>query len=197
MSQSETPVLIHSRFNRFTPGIPIALTITEGLGGFMNWVKMSLIILLSLSGFVACNKNEGGGNSSRNPIGTNSTNFNMTTGSVSGTYNVTQEVQNFLATNTFDVNQISQVNQTNGIQFSGVARFDSNNNLIANQSYINIRINFTDTANTQQSTTLGIQGVSGNVSYSGYIDARAQIRFEDQYGYVIWLCCNGWFIQPN
>jgi hypothetical protein len=159
----------------------------------MNAVRIILISVLALSSLLACDKNgSNSGNPNRSPVGTVG-NVAQAMGTVTGTYNLLDEVRSFTTTNTFDGAQIKSIETYSGVQFYGSARFEQTNstykNMIPSTSYINLRLTFTNISNQRQSIDIGIAGGSGAVSY-GFGTASANLIFEDQYGTVQ---LNGYF----
>jgi hypothetical protein len=151
----------------------------------MKAARIILISVLALSSLLACDKNgASSGSSGRSPVNGA---VQQSVGQVTGSYNFLDEVRAFMATNTFDGNQIKSVDTYSGVQFSGTARFDqvstTYKNMIAAQSFINVRVVFTDLNNQRQTMDVGITGGTGTVSY-GYGYASANLIFEDQYGTV-------------
>jgi hypothetical protein len=178
-SQIETAYL---RYIHFLGGTSLALYSFEAQGGFMKSLKTLLVVLLAAGSMVACNKNDTGAAA---PARANSATLG-TPGSAIGSvsnYDMTNQVRGFLAADGFDTQSIKSASSSTGVIFNGVVRFDNNNQLIPNQSYINLRVTYIDQNNAQQVLDMGIYGVQGQVQ-TGYGYASANIVFEDAYGTV-------------
>lgn len=147
----------------------------------MKTLKALLIMVLAAGSLVACNKNEGGGAraTGSSALGTPGSAI----GNVTNSYDMTEQVRGFFATEGFDTQLIRSVSGQNGVIFNGVVRFDNYNRLIPNQSYINIQVTYVDQNNMQQSAVVGIYGSQGMVT-NYYSYASVQIVFEDQYGTI-------------
>lgn len=157
-------------------------------GGFMKSLSLKsiLVLALALGGLTACNKNDG--DSPINARGTSAGNSIIGTpgsavGSITNSYDMTQQVKGFLSSGEGSVDQIRSVNSSNGLIFNGQVRFDNNNQFIPNQSYINMRINYLDQNNTAQSLQIGIWGSRGQIT-NYYSYASANLEFADDYGTV-------------